>query len=414
MVTTKCLAPCGGSTPGTVHGVAATEFGSHLRSEWSIDPRLSYLNHGTVGATPNRVLAAASALVAEIERDPATFQLRRLVNHTGQPWPQPSLIRQALVEVAAFVGADVGGLAFVDNITAGANIVLRSFPLARGDEILVTSMGYGGITRAAMYAAKLAGAHVMTVDMPPLGSEPEAFADAIADAITDRTRLAIIDHLAPRAALLLPLVDIASVCHHRGVAVLADGAHVPGGLPLDIEALGVDFYTANLHKWAWVPRSSGILWAAPEHRATTRPLVMSWGLDNGWEAEFDLPGTRDPVAHLCAPTAIALFDEWGLEAVTQHNHDLVWWAARHLSDAWGTRFDTPECMIAQMATVRLPERFGNTEADGLALQARLRHDHWIEVPVASGVVPDCLTMRLSAQIYVDRSEFEALAKAVDE
>lgn len=389
-----------------------SEFGSHLRSEWLIDPRLSYLNHGTVGATPKRVLAAAAALTEEIERDPAAFQLRELANHTGDPWEQPSRLRRALSIVGDFVGADVAGLAFVDNITAGANIVLRSFPLAAGDEILVTSLGYGGVTRAAEYTARVVGARLVTVDMPNLGAAPEAFVEAVADAITPRTRVAIVDHLAARSALVLPIADIATMCRERGVALLADGAHVPGGIALDIGSLGVDFYTANLHKWAWVPRSSGILWASGEHRASTRPVVMSWGLDNGWEAEFDLPGTRNPVAHLCAPVAIAMLDEWGFDAIAQHNHELAWWAAHHLSDAWGTTFDTPESMTGQMVTVRLPVRFGNTDKDATALQRRLRNDHWIEVPVAAGVDPACLTIRISAQVYVDRAEVESLARVV--
>ena len=68
---------------------------------------------------------------------------------------------------------------------------------------------------------------------------------------------------------MLPIAEIAEECHRRGVLVFADGAHVPGNIPLDISSLGVDWYCANLHKWAWAPRSSGILWAAPEHRAST-------------------------------------------------------------------------------------------------------------------------------------------------
>ncbi len=387
-------------------------FGAHLRSEWLLDERLSYLNHGTVGATPKRVLAAAAELTERIERDPATFQLRRLAHHTGRPASEPSLLRDALAVVGAFVGADPDGLAFVDNITAGANIVLRSFPLAPGDEILVTSLGYGGVTNAAIHAARVAGAQVITATMPPLGAPPHAFTEAIAATITPRTRLAVVDHLTARSALLLPMADIAGACHDRGVAVLADGAHVPGGVTLDIESLGVDFYAANLHKWAWVPRSAGILWAAEPYRATTHPLVMSWGLDHGWEAEFDLPGTRDPVRYLCAPTALEMFAEWGFERIVHHNHELAWWAGLHLSDEWGTSFDTPESMVGQMVTVRLPTRFGTTEAEATTVQARLRHEHWIEVPVAAGVDPDCLTMRLSAQVYVDRAEIERLAVAL--
>ena len=76
------------------------------------------------------------------------------------------------------------------------------------------------------------------------------------------TTLAVVDHVTSESALVLPLAAIAERCHARGVAVLADGAHAPGAIPLDIPSLGVDWYVGNLHKWLWVPRSSGILWAS--------------------------------------------------------------------------------------------------------------------------------------------------------
>ena len=93
--------------------------------------------------------------------------------------------------------------------------------------------------------------------------------------------------------------------------VLVDGAHAPGVLPLDVPSLGVDWYTANLHKWAHAPRSCGFLWAAPEHQAHLHPLVISWGLDSGFTSEFDWVGTRDPTPFLSAPEGLAFLRELG-------------------------------------------------------------------------------------------------------
>ena len=90
-------------------------------------------------------------------------------------------------------------------------------------------------------------------------------------AITPRTRLALLDHVTSQTALVMPLAEMAGACRDRGVAVLVDGAHAPGAIELDIGALGVDWYAANLHKWAFAPRSCGILWAAPERRAELHP-----------------------------------------------------------------------------------------------------------------------------------------------
>src|SRR4029450_10711320 len=104
--------------------------------------------------------------------------------------------------------------------------------------------------------------------------------------LSPATRVLVIDHLAAQTALLLPIVEIAEECDPRGVLVCADVS-----IALDISSLGVDWYCANLHKWAWAPRSCGILWAAPEQREHLHPAVISWGLDHGMTAEFDFVGT---------------------------------------------------------------------------------------------------------------------------
>jgi isopenicillin-N epimerase len=193
------------------------------------------------------------------------------------------------------------------------------------------------------------------------------------------------------------------------VLVFADGAHVPGNIPVDIASLGVDWYAANLHKWAWAPRSSGILWTAPAHQASLHPPVISWGLDNGIAAEFDLLGTRDPTAHLAAPFAIAMMRELGLDDIYRYNHALAWWAGQYLSDRWGTAFTTPESMIGSMVNVRLPVQLGTTADHAELLRAAMEADG-IEIPIYPA--DDSLTLRVSAQIYNDRGDIERLGDAV--
>ena len=383
-------------------------FGKAMLGEWLLDPAVTYLNHGTVGAPPRRVLERQRAITDEIERQPARFMLRELADTTGTA-TTPSRLRLAAAAVAEFVGVSPADLAFVDNITAGANAVLRSFPVAPGDDIAVTNLGYGGVTNAAVYAARTAGATLRTITLPQPGAGSAAFVAAIAEGLGPRTRLLVVDHITASTALVLPLAEIAAHAHERGILVLADGAHVPGNIPVDIDALGVDWYAGNLHKWAWAPRSTGILWAAPAHQAGLHPPVISWGLDNGMSAEFDLLGTRDPSAHLAAPFAIGMMREFGLDAIYAHNHDLAWWAGGYLADRWGTAFTTPETMIGSMVNVRLPASLGSTSADAERLRSAME-DAGIEIPVyADG---GDLTLRVSAQIYNDRGDIEQLADAV--
>ena len=137
--------------------------------------------------------------------------------------------------------------------------------------------------------------------------------------------------------------------------------------------------------------------------------MISWGLDSGMAAEFDLAGTRDPSAWLTAPFAIELLHEHGLEAIHAYNHDLAWWAAQHVSAAWGTEFDTPESMLGAMVSVRLPAHLENTDAAATRYQAELDRQG-IEIPLHA--TPDGLRARISCQIYCDRADIERLTDAV--
>jgi isopenicillin-N epimerase len=387
------------------------EFGRSLRSEWLLDPAVTYLNHGTVGCPPRRVLERQWALTQEIERNPARFMLRELAD--AQVTGQRSRIREAAAEVAAFVGCDAEGFAFVDNITEAANAVLRSYPLGPDDQVFVSDLGYGGVTKAAEYAARVAGAAFHTITMPRPGAPAEAFVAAVTAALvaapSTGTRIVVVDHITSTTALLLPLAEIAAACHAAGALVLADGAHVPGQIALDIAACGVDWYAANLHKWAWAPRSCGFLWTAPEHRPHLRPAVISWGLDNGLAAEFDLPGTHNPTAFLTAPFAIGLLQGYGAAAVYDYNHELAWWAGQALAEAWGTPFGTPEAMLAAMVTVQLPPSLGGSPDDAGRVFAALVAAG-IEAPVYA--LGTHLETRVSAQIYCARTDVERLAGTI--
>jgi len=377
--------------------------------EWLLDPAITYLNHGTVGAPPRRVLDAQREIRDEIERQPSRFLLRELTAiSAGTPLAVPRL-RQAAATVAAFLHADAGDLVFTDNATAGANAVLQSFPLEPGDEILLSDLTYGGVANAARFAARLRGATIRVATIPcPFSSA--GIARAFADAVTPRTRLAVVDHISAESAVVFPLAEIARMLREHGVAVLADGAHAPGAIPLDVAATGVDWYVGNLHKWAWTPRSSGILWAPPARQAGLHPPVISWGLDQGFVPEFDLPGTRDPSAHLSAPAALSLMQAWDVDAIQRYNHNLAWQGALHLASRWHVDFTTPEALIGTMASVPLPERAGGTADDARRLRAALLDEDRIEVQMHA--YRGRLWARISGQIYNDMDDVARLADAV--
>ncbi|HUF47588.1 MAG TPA: aminotransferase class V-fold PLP-dependent enzyme [Vicinamibacterales bacterium] len=385
-------------------------FGRVMRAHWPLDPGVTYLNHGTVGVTPIRVLAAQQAIRDEIERQPSAFMLREMSNWVGGPRDRPTRIRAAADIVARFIGARGPDVVFVDNATAGANAVLRSFHLAPGDEILATDFGYGAVTNAARFAARERGATVRVVTLPYPDYDEARAVETVERAIGSATKLAVVDHVAAETAIVLPLAEIAARCQARGVPVLADGAHAPGQIALDVPSLGVDWYTGNLHKWAHAPRSSGLLWAHPDRQASLHPPVISWGLDQGFTAEFDWVGTRDPSPWLAAPAGIAFLEEMGFDEIRRYCHGLAWRSAHRLAAAWGTDFTIPESAVGSMATVPLPASLGSTPEAARTLRDHLLFDDYIEVQLHAS--HGRLWVRISAQIYNDNDDVQRLEQAV--
>jgi isopenicillin-N epimerase len=386
------------------------QFGRALLAEWALDTAVTYLNHGTVGATPRRVLAAQQRLRDEMERQPSRFLLRETAWLSGGRRLDPSRLRAAADAVAAFLGCEGADLAFVDNATSGANAVLQSLDLRAGDEVLVTDHGYGGVTNAVRYWARRAGADVRTMTLPYPDFDADEALRRLGNALNPRTRLAVLDHVTSESAIILPLAEMAAICRRVGVAVLADGAHAPGAIAVDIPALGVDWYTANLHKWAWAPRSSGILWATRTRQHGLHPPVISWGLDLGFTREFDWVGTRDPTPWLAAPAALDFMRELGVDEVRSWNHDLAWQGGRWLSRAWDTRLGVAEAQTGTMITVPLPAGCGSSRDDAGRLRDALLDDDGIEVQLHA--CDGRLYARLSAQVYNDMTDVERLGTAV--
>jgi len=385
-------------------------FGRALLPLWPLDAGAIYLNHGTVGVAPRRVLDAQQAWRERMERHPARFMLRDLWNFTGTTQAGPTLMRQAAADVAAFVDARPEDLAFVDNTTTGLNAVLRSLSFAAGDEVLVTDQLYGGLSPAISHICGRAGVTVRSVDVPYPAFRPDACVDRMASALGDRTRLVIVEHVAAETAVIWPVAEIVRLCHARGVPVLVDGAHVPGAVALDVRAIAADFYVANLHKWAMAPRSCAFLVVAPAYQGSLHPAVISWGFGTGFTQEFDWVGTRDPTPWLTAPEGIRFLRDLGYDDLRRHNHDLAWQAAQYLTDQWGTPLDIDEAVVGCMVSVMTPESVGQARPDAIRLRDRLLFDHGIEVQVHARA--GRVWVRVSAQAYNEFADVEALGAAV--
>jgi isopenicillin-N epimerase len=374
-------------------------FGREARAEFQLDPDVVHLNHGSYGAVPKRVADAQRAMLKQIEADPSQFMAME---------SRPRL-REIAGQIGSYIGADADGIALVENATNAVNVVLRSLSFSDGDEIVVTNQTYGAVLNTVTHICSLTGAIRKDIELPYPAHNPDDVVAAYRDAIGEKTRLVVVDHITSPTALLLPIEPIIRLAHEAGALVLVDGAHAPGMIPLNVAALAPDFYTGNCHKWLCAPRGCAFLWCAEPHRANMHPLVISHGFGGGFEAEFDWVGTRDASAQFALAEAFAFRERYGDAETMAHNHQLVLKAAAMLAERWGTEVGAPAEMTGSMATVRLPLAGPADTQAALAIRARLHAEHKIQVPV--NALAGAFWVRISAQIYNEMADYERLAEA---
>lgn len=385
-----------------------------MKQHWTLDPEITFLNHGSFGATPRAVLEKQSEYRAQMEREPVRFFVREL---------EP-LLDAARSELADFLDADPAGLAFVPNATSGVNAVLRSLDLDQFDELLVTTQEYNACRNALEYAAAQHGAKVVVVDIPFPIASPEVVIERVLEKVTSRTRLVLIDHVTSQTALILPVEEIVKELTNRGIDTLVDGAHAPGFLPLSMRGTGAAYYAGNLHKWVCAPKGAGFLYVRENRRAGVRPHVISHGANSPrrdrsrFHLEFDWTGTFDPSPWLCVPDAlrfIASLLPGGWISVVQRNRELALRARDLLCDTLRIDPPAPDAMLGSMAAVPLPDGTQDQAPSlyGDPLQDRLLFEHRIEVPVVPWPEPPKRILRVSAALYNAFEDYERLAEAVE-
>lgn len=370
--------------------------------QWALAPDIVHVNHGSFGGVPRAVFDAAIDLRTRLEAAPMKFLVLE--------WQDA--IDAARVALAEFVGAPVDRLAFMPNATTGVAIALGSTPVAAGDEIVVTDHGYRAVKHQVRRLADAHGARVVTATLP-LPFDADAAVAAIAAAVSDRTRIVVLDHITSPTALVQPLERIVPPLAARGITVIVDGAHAPGQLALEVRALlaaGVTWYAGNNHKWLCAPKGTGFLVAAP-HLPTPRPVITShgaapeYGGENRLHAELDWMGTHDPTAHLCVPVAIATIAGManGWRHAIARNHALAVEMRARLAAALDGDVLGPVEALGTMGSVAI-ELPPNTKA--LALEKLLLRDGW-EVPIADFVHGPLV--RISAHLYNHADQADALA-----
>ena len=423
-------------------GTAAAAFGHSLLPLFSIAPSYRNLNHGSYGSCPKSVTENQTAWLRQCEENPDKW-FRSGLGFDNVFDFQDSVRAQ----MAAYIGAEFNDTVFIDNASNGVNAVMRSLAraLPPGKKILLLNTAYYMVKMVLQY---LEPAQTLVVNISMPGSDAQTLAAVAAALAANDVYAASFSHIVSVPAVILPVKELAALCHAHGALVLIDGAHALGQIPVDVAAIGADFWLGNGHKWCaaaarasrergapftpaaaplpslsparrfYSPKGSAVLWVRRELQPLIEPTVISWegrGATH-FQLAFSYVGTTDMTRALAMGAALAFRASVGTEAqIFGYMHSLAVEGGRALARAWGTELlfeDTSR--FAAMVDVRVPTTNATLHALlGPALMRR--YDTFVPIYDLSGVggaAPNTFYARVSCQIYTELADIMFLAQAV--
>ncbi|MFT6657739.1 aminotransferase class V-fold PLP-dependent enzyme [Maritalea sp.] len=368
---------------------------------------LTFLNHGSFGSCPKPVFQNYQDWQLRLEQQPVAFldQERDLIINLSKP-------REALAKIFK---TSAQNLVRVTNATTGLNAIARSIALAENDEILTTDHEYAAVENTWEFLVRKVGAKIVRAKVTlPLVSKDQFFDDLVGQ-MNKHTKILLLSHITSPTALLFPIKRVVDEARRRGIITVIDGAHAPGLIDLDLDALGADFYVGNCHKWLLAPKGAGFLWAHPNWHLKLEPLVIS----HGWNVKdrkedrtafldsFEIQGTQDPSAWLAVPAALEFRKTHNWDQVSVACNQLAQDVAKRITDITKiSPLSSPEFCAPQMVAMPMPK------TDPKALKSYLLNDKNIELPVFEW--NGRTIVRVSVAAYNSTEDLDKLVEALQD
>ena len=375
-----------------------------LRDFFQLDPTVTFLNHGSFGATPKPVFEIYQEWQRRLERQPVLFLGREL----------GALLKESRQALGEYLNAETDDLIYIPNATHGVNIISRSLSLQAGDEILTSDHEYGACDYSWDFSCMKTGAKYIRQPIRlPVHTEEE-IVEQFWLGVTPATKAIYLSHITSSTALRMPVEKICQRAKQAGILTMIDAAHSPGQIPVDLQDLGADMVFGNCHKWMLSPKSAAFLYVRKEVQYMVEPLIVSWGFNAPTETTtgsrfvdlFQWTGTKDPAAALSVPKAIQFMKENDWDEVRHECHLLLRQAIERICRLTGLPplYPLDSNFYSQMGIAPLPP------SDIGLLKSRLYDEYKIEIPLIQW--QDQQFLRISVQGYNAQADIDRLVEAL--
>jgi L-cysteine/cystine lyase len=326
-----------------------------------------YLNAGSVGPLP----AETARAMADLE----AWELRTGRGHVDYFEDFLARMDEARGAVAAVLGTEVDAVALNHSTTDGMNQAIGAIDWRPGDRAVSTRLEHaGGVGPLHALRARL-GVDVELVEAG-FGGDDDATLAAFDAAITPGTRLVEVAHVSPMTGAVLPVAAIGELAQARGALFVVDGAQAAGAMPVDVAAIGADFYAIPAHKWLLGPEGMGALAVASDaidrYVPATAGAFSFASFDPRGEVAFWPDARRFDGAGFHRPSVVGMARSigWlsmyvGLDWIHARGAALASRAADQLAAIPGVDVLTPRQRMATLVTFRIAGWPASTALDEL-------------------------------------------------
>jgi selenocysteine lyase/cysteine desulfurase len=340
-------APPTGAPDAHAERLASDEdFWEPIQRAFDVNRQLVNLNNGGVSPSPSHVL---ESMVRDLR-----FSNELPVQHMWQVLePKVETAREVL---AREFGCDAEEVAITRNASESMETLILGLDLRRGDEVIVTNQNYPRMLTTWGQRARRDGIVVREVSFPVPPPTQQVIVDAIAAAITPRTRAIEVPHITNLSGHILPIREIVQLARPRGIPVLVDGAHAFAHFPFTRDELDCDYYGTSLHKWLYAPIGTGFLYVRREKISGMWPLMAAPPEMDANIRKYEEIGTHPAANHNAIPLAMAFHRGIGAARKVAR--------LRYLRDRWATR-----AMAESGGRVRLLTALDSPFTGGIGLVA---------------------------------------------
>ena len=371
-------------------------FWDEIRKQYLLKPDYINLENGYYNFLPQPLLNKYIDHIKEVNYQGSYYM--RTVQFENK--------KNITTKLAKVAGCSPDQIIITRNTTESLDMVIGGLDWKAGDEAIMALQDYGAMLEMFDQIKNRYGVVNVMLSVPNHPKNDQEIIDLYKNAITPKTKAILVSHMINITGQILPIKEICTMAHEKGVQVIVDGAHAFAHIKYSIQDLGCDYYAASLHKWLSVPLGAGLLYVQKDNIKKVWPLLADGEKDPNKINRLNHTGTHPVHTDLTISDSIDYYEIIGVERKEAR--------LRYLQNYWTEKVrNLPRVVLNTPAAANRSCAIANIGIEGIEpgeLAKRLLKEHNVfTVAIDYANVQGC---RICPNVYTTTQELDSFVLAI--